>query len=38
MDPGLTAVITAWPTLPADIQAQILALVRDAQQLGEGQS
>lgn len=35
-DPTLAAVMTAWPTLPADIQAQIRALVQNAQQLGRG--
>ena len=35
-DPALAVVIAAWPSLSADIQGQILALIQ-GQQRGEGQ-
>jgi hypothetical protein len=30
LDPELTAVVDAWPALPADIKAGILAMIRAA--------
>ena len=36
IDPDLAVVIAAWPSLPADIQGQILALIQ-GQQRGEVQ-